>query len=49
LDILADLAEKGIIPDRATKILSLKNQLGEAHDLVDSGKAIGKVVLTVDL
>lgn len=49
LNYLAELTEKGFIPDRAKTILSLKTQVAEAHNILDSGKAIGKVVMTVDL
>jgi NADPH:quinone reductase-like Zn-dependent oxidoreductase len=49
LNKLADLVEKGVIPDRVTKVLSLKNEIGKGHELLESGKTIGKVVLTQDL
>jgi len=49
LNKLADLADKGIIPDRVTQTLSLKNDLATAHKQLESGTTMGKVVLTVDL
>jgi len=49
LNHLADLTEQGIIPDRATAVLSLKKDLTAAHKQLESGTTIGKVVLTVDL
>jgi len=49
LNNLADLIEKGLIPDRVTKVLSLKKDLVAAHKQLESGTTVGKVVLTVDL
>jgi len=46
---LASLAEKGIIPDSVTKVYSLKNELAQAHKEQESGNAIGKLVLKMDL
>jgi len=46
---LAELADNGTIPDRVTKVYSLKNELVLAHKEQESGAAIGKIVLKVDL
>lgn len=49
LNHLSELADQGIIPDRVTKVYSLKDQLAQAHKDQESGAAIGKIVLKVDL
>jgi len=49
LDILADLADQGVLPDRVTKTLKLSTDLAEAHKLQESGTMIGKIALVQDL
>jgi len=48
LNNLADLVEKGIIPDRATTILSLPKDIVAAHNQQAKGDNIGKIVLTTN-
>jgi NADPH2:quinone reductase len=47
LNELADLIERGIIVPRVTQTFPNMSFIGEAHKIQQSGKAIGKTVLTL--
>lgn len=48
LDNIATLVERKEIDPRATIKFSSMNKLHEAHTIQESGKSMGKIVLTAD-